>query len=372
MGRAAFREKYGFGKSTDYFVVHQGRTLDSKPIIAVAFGYQHQTRALLYSDFSGGAATVEPVLRRLGFDVVYEDQGDFLPTYTSFALTPGEVYTRARLRGAFAINDATINNGIFRPKGTKSIWLFVTKEKTADRPQLHDSLDGDVLTWSGQTSGRTDKMVVDHLANGDEILVFYRNKRDAYPNGGFRYEGQFCFQKRNGARPASFTLTRQLTDGDVPTGSEPKPAANDFDPVNLADGRSQTLALVRIRQGQAAFRKQLLDAYDGKCAVTECAVSHILQAAHIVPYRGKHTNHVTNGILLRADIHTLFDLGLITIMDNGTLDVCSSLGGSEYARLKKVRFPSRKSDRPSPASLRWHRENVATDEARAAALQRLR
>ncbi|WP_169719739.1 HNH endonuclease, partial [Novosphingobium acidiphilum] len=56
-----------------------------------------------------------------------------------------------------------------------------------------------------------------------------------------------------------------------------------------------------------------MKAYDGKCAVTSCAIEPLLEAAHIHPYLGPKTNHVTNGMLLRADIHTLFDLGLLAI-----------------------------------------------------------
>ena len=47
------------------------------------------------------------------------------------------------------------------------------------------------------------------------------------------------------------------------------------------------------------------------CAVTGCTVTRVLEAAHLRPYRGKHTNHVTNGLLLRADIHTLLDYELL-------------------------------------------------------------
>jgi len=52
---------------------------------------------------------------------------------TSTQLVVGETYTRDGLRELFGITDATLNNGIFRPKNTRSVWLFVTEEKTPDR-----------------------------------------------------------------------------------------------------------------------------------------------------------------------------------------------------------------------------------------------
>jgi len=56
-----------------------------------------------------------------------------------------------------------------------------------------------------------------------------------------------------------------------------------------------------------------MNAYERRCAITGCTIDHVLEAAHISPYLGEHTNHVTNGLLLRADIHTLFDRGLIKV-----------------------------------------------------------
>ena len=57
----------------------------------------------------------------------------------------------------------------------------------------------------------------------------------------------------------------------------------------------------------------LLDAYGSRCAATDYDVSEGLEAAHIRPYRGAHTNETRNGILLRADIHNLFDYGIVGV-----------------------------------------------------------
>jgi putative restriction endonuclease len=86
-----------------------------------------------------------------------------------------------------------------------------------------------------------------------------------------------------------------------------------FDASSRVDQRQKEIAEVVRRRGQAKFRKKLLDAYLTKCAITGCDAAEALEAAHIAPYRGDHTDHVQNGLLLRADIHSLFDLGLISI-----------------------------------------------------------
>ncbi len=86
-----------------------------------------------------------------------------------------------------------------------------------------------------------------------------------------------------------------------------------FEPSTLEDERERKLCEIVQRRGQPDFRKKLVDAYDGRCAVTDCDAVSALEAAHITPYLGPESNHVTNGLSLRADIHTLLDLNLIGI-----------------------------------------------------------
>jgi predicted restriction endonuclease len=86
-----------------------------------------------------------------------------------------------------------------------------------------------------------------------------------------------------------------------------------FSPANLKDERQRRVTEIVERRGQPEFRRKLVAAYDGVCAVTRCDAVAALEAAHIKPYCGPESDHVTNGLLLRADIHTLFDLDLIGI-----------------------------------------------------------
>lgn len=86
-----------------------------------------------------------------------------------------------------------------------------------------------------------------------------------------------------------------------------------FDPKSQEDARARVLREIVQRRGQQKFRKTLIAAYGGHCAMTGCSVTPLLEAAHITPYLGPETNSVTNGLLLRADIHTLWDLGLIAV-----------------------------------------------------------
>lgn len=79
------------------------------------------------------------------------------------------------------------------------------------------------------------------------------------------------------------------------------------------DQRTKRKQDIVIREGQPGFRQEVLANYYGRCCVTGCQESMILEAAHISPYNGFHSNHPANGLCLRVDIHRLFDGFLISI-----------------------------------------------------------
>jgi predicted restriction endonuclease len=134
-------------------------------------------------------------------------------------------------------------------------------------------------------------------------------------------------------------------------------STGDFDAADETDARRRTVAAIVQRQGQAEFRQKLLRAYDNRCAITGCSVPLILDAAHIKPYRGPTTNHVQNGLLLRTDLHTLFDVGLLAI-DTSTMSIVIALRlySTDYEAYEgqRVRLPVRKSDWPNKRALDMH------------------
>ncbi|WP_017903179.1 HNH endonuclease [Pseudomonas asplenii] len=130
-----------------------------------------------------------------------------------------------------------------------------------------------------------------------------------------------------------------------------------FDPADVADARKRITASIVRRRGQPAFRKALLEAYSGACAITGCNLPDVLEAAHIHPYKGDHTNVISNGLLLRADIHTLFDLGLIAIeSETMVVRVAPNLKDTDYGTLdgSLLRRPEQQTHWVSPEALDWH------------------
>lgn len=135
---------------------------------------------------------------------------------------------------------------------------------------------------------------------------------------------------------------------------------NEFDPSSLQEGRERVLASIVRRRGQSAFRQHLLTAYRGRCAFSGCDVEAVLEAAHIVPYLGPKTNHPANGLLLRADLHTLFDLHLLGVEPPSMrILVSSDLNGSRYESLRgRLVKPTRvEGSGPSLKALSQHCDN---------------
>lgn len=135
-----------------------------------------------------------------------------------------------------------------------------------------------------------------------------------------------------------------------------------FDPKNTSDGRERTLAAIVRRRGQPEFRRQLLAIYSARCIITGSDAEPALEAAHITPYRGVETNHPSNGLLLRADIHTLFDLKLLTIEPStATVLLAPSLLSSSYAALHgtKLALPATERGGPSREALAAHHAEFA-------------
>jgi len=107
-----------------------------------------------------------------------------------------------------------------------------------------------------------------------------------------------------------------------------------FNAGNILDSRKRIAAYIVARRGQPAFRKKLLKAYGGRCAVSGCDCPEALEAAHIRPYLGEETDHITNGLLLRSDLHVLFDLHLVSVAHGNTMVTSRELRGTVYEKLK--------------------------------------
>ncbi|HLA81041.1 MAG TPA: HNH endonuclease [Thermoleophilia bacterium] len=123
--------------------------------------------------------------------------------------------------------------------------------------------------------------------------------------------------------------------------------------------------LVRPRLGQASFRVLVTDAYNRCCAITGGRALPVLVAAHIRPFAESGEHRIDNGLLLRSDLHTLFDRGYVTVTPDFRMEVSRRIradwhNGDHYYRLhgQTVRVPQRPNFKPAGAFLRWHNETA--------------
>lgn len=151
-------------------------------------------------------------------------------------------------------------------------------------------------------------------------------------------------------------------------------AADDAPPLGAATGpqgpptsgpRLGRPHLVASRLGQGSFRLSVRDAYGSCCAVTGEPAFPALEAAHIYPWRRGGPHEVPNGILLRRDLHRLFDRGYLALDDEFCLLVSPQLvtefgAGSAYAELsgRRLRRPASMELGPGRDYVVWHRRNV--------------
>jgi putative restriction endonuclease len=124
--------------------------------------------------------------------------------------------------------------------------------------------------------------------------------------------------------------------------------------------------LTRVRLGQGAFRVMVTDAYTRRCSISGEKTLPVLEAAHIRPFAQQGPHALKNGILLRSDIHKLFDTGYVTITPELKVEVSSRIrqefeNGREYYQYhgRELAFlPPRAEDRPSPEFIDWHNVNI--------------
>jgi len=118
------------------------------------------------------------------------------------------------------------------------------------------------------------------------------------------------------------------------------------------------------RLGQGSFQAAIIDAYARKCAITGERVLPVLEAAHIKDYAEGGEHRIDNGLLLRRDLHALFDRGYLTVSPDMEVIVSKRLrdqfhNGEEYLAMSghKMLPPARAADRPKAEFLDWHNQH---------------
>jgi putative restriction endonuclease len=264
-------------------------------------------------------------------------KGIYKPRWSPYALT-----VRQTLGGPYPDRDP-----IVRADGSWSYFYFQENQDAGERDAEFTNR-GLISCWRDRVPIAVMRQVADRPRSRYRIwgLALVAGWGDGYfILEGFRPDG-----RSSGAANAEELREEEAALAAV---HEPRPELE-----SVTDAREKILALIVRRQGQPEFRRRLIEAYEGRCTITGCDVADALEAAHILPYCGPSSNNASNGLLLRADVHTLFDLGLVTIdSGNMTVVVAAALRLSAYRELqgREIRLPLTVALRPSLAALEQHR-----------------
>jgi hypothetical protein len=257
-------------------------------------------------------------------------KGIYKPAYSDYALS-----IRQTLTSPYADKEI-----VQRPDGS---WVYPYFQENSD-PSARDQ-------------EATNRGLMKCLRDGVPIGVLIQTK----PKPGVEYlvlglgrvrdwqDGYFVIERYDAGRTPSTVKDAALDWVAAETEVSPPPPTSDV--------REWQIRQILRRRGQARFRLSLIKAYDGRCAITGCNALDALEAAHIAPYNESINNNIGNGLLLRADLHTLFDLGLIAIGPSDlTVIVSPKLASSPYGELAgtRLRMPQSPSEQPSVQALTDH------------------
>ena len=125
-------------------------------------------------------------------------------------------------------------------------------------------------------------------------------------------------------------------------------------------------AIIQARLGQGSFRSQVIESYGKRCSMTGERTLPVLEAAHIKPFSKNGEHKITNGLLLRRDIHTLFDQGYVTVTPDYTVRVSGKIdeeynNGKIYYEVHDNQLkvlPKSPADYPEREFLEWHNDTV--------------
>jgi len=250
-------------------------------------------------------------------------------------------------------------------------WMRATDRTENSANKYLTAIQGSLTNWATR-HGLTTKPIAEITDVHEMTVLIERLSRTTeFINRNGRGKGMYAaalsnylkyLQSQYHGKPNDYGPYRKQVERIETEADEP------FDPSGQEDARARVLREVVQRRGQRKFRKALLEAYGGRCAITGCPVVPLLEAAHITPYLGPDTNAIKNGILLRADIHTLWDLGLLAVdPDTGEVWVSPEVDDPTYRMLsgQPLKHPAHTAQHPSVSALQqqWDLVHKKREEA---------
>lgn len=242
-------------------------------------------------------------------------------------------------------HEVTSIQEVFR--GTKAKLAVVQR---LDRNRKNRKALREGFTWHWPRLGLTPDLVVLHFKEGERREIWAGRYKETKParDGDKRFELHVDKFKLVGVHfPADVDET-DLYGGEAGGGSRIYVHNEKFDDDKEDDDPIppdvEKKAWVQIRQHQNKFKEILMKEWGARCSISGCQVKAVLEGAHVIPYSVSRDYSKWNGLLLRADIHKLFDAYLLSVDADGAVHVHSDAKDTLYAALngKRVTFPQKK------------------------------
>ncbi|ANS29386.1 hypothetical protein R1CP_23590 [Rhodococcus opacus] len=346
IGAEAFLDRYGFAPSRLYRVTHEGREYDSKAIAGVAHGYA-TGQNLTASEFSGGQQTVVPTLEALGFTFT-SARSEQTGRRAWLILTKSDY---RRMGGGNRYDDAAESHYSWDSNVANSKNIRVGDQIAV---WDEDELIGASVIERIELLGRYPKSIgycpecgKSNYEPRKTMTPVYRCKcthtfddpvfkevevegfRSTHDQGWIGLEGTLTGDElRSLCVVRSQNSIRELRWDDFKAAVEKVAPGRPLTVVEVTADQIEgghTTRSVRVRLGQPAFRAGLIRKYGLSCAFTGSSPKEVLEACHLYSYAEVGQHEDDGGLLLRRDLHRLFDRGLIAVDSSGTIDVTDEI-----------------------------------------------
>ena len=231
-----------------------------------------------------------------------------------------------------------IGRGVFTPKSSEQIFLFVTRERLGWMTPYNNFLDGDLLFWDGEKGHGSDERIVSASRSGEEIHLFYRDHRLT----PFTYHGKVIMLRcsRFTDRPSEFVFKVLAITAEVAYAETTHSDQEQVDYAILSDAGMKSIdrAVTTRSRGiaQRLFRGNLLRLWQGSCAVTGVQEPRVLRSGHIKPWAKSNVKEKVdhfNGLLLIPNLDALFNEMLISFRNDGRIIVASDWRADDKRRM---------------------------------------
>jgi ribosomal protein S27AE len=338
LGADEFLSRYGFAPATVYRVAEHGRQYDSKAIVGVAHGYA-TGQFLTASDFSGGQQTVVNTLEALGFSfapATADDTRAWLVTtksdyrrlggYTKYDDDPSSHYSydsNVANSRQVAVGDRLVfwdEVSLIGASTVASIDQWPGTKKISRCPNCSTTNIAARKTKSPRfrcddCHTEFEVPVVDEV----EVTRYQTDHQQGWVDLASLLDGP-TLRDLTGYSQNSI---RRIDWDKFASAVEAAAGPMALNPVDIAHAQvisgGHTVRQVSVRVGQPAFRAELVRKYGSICAFSGPAPAEALEAGHLYSYAEIGRHDIEGGLLLRRDLHRLFDQGLLAVTPHGTI-----------------------------------------------------